>query len=111
MNTAFLELRDKDLEEMALLLLGNDVGRDDYRRMVRWLKGGIVALGCEPDIMLDIMENLRGKPNYTQCALLKNAFYKWRVCIQHFIMDSEGNMATLAKGVVQMGMGDWADPR
>lgn len=101
MNRAFLELRDEHLEAMALALICNNIERDDYRRLCRWLQGALMASDCERDVTLDVLESLTGRVNFVQCTLLKIAFRKWAVMVHMYVLNEDGNMMHLTTNMVQ----------
>lgn len=97
----FVDTPSEDLEEMALLVISGSVGRDDYRRMCRWLIGGICALDGTPDPTLLILEESTGRVGDVKIVLLRQAFKKWRVVVDSFVLNDESNLVLMVNNPLQ----------
>ena len=83
----FTDTSDEDLEAMAGLVNDGAISRDDYRRMCRWLIGGICVLDAIPDPTLLILEEGTGNVTNVRIILLRIAFSNWTVVFQSFFPD------------------------
>lgn len=85
----FVTMKSGDLDVIARELANDAIGREDYRRLCRWLIGLRSVMGMTRDTTLEVMETLEGGVNKAQKMLLKVAIKKCEGAIQQCTVEDE----------------------